>query len=280
MKLLPGDPFIEDRPLSFSEKKEINKHFGFDQPLFSQYLAYLKKTASGDLGTSLVYRNLKVSTILKEGFLVSALLGCEALLFAFSFGVTLATLTALFPSKRNDFFFLAFLIVGLSLPSFVLATLLQYVLAYKLSLFPLARLSSFSHTILPAFSLSIFPLVTIARHFKRALEALLEEDYILTAKAKGLSSFALFKGHLLKNTLLPIIPLLPPLLINTLIGSFVIEQIFAIPGLGVWLISSVQNRDYPVILGTTLFYTSLFLTLTLFFDIIKALLDKRERVFL
>ncbi len=280
MKALPGDPFTEDRPLSFSEKQQMEKHFGFNNPLLVQYAHFIKNLSRGDLGKSLVYPTLKVSTILKEGFLVSALLGTEALLIAFALGIPIATLTTLYPSRKGNTLFLLFLIFGLSLPSFLFATLLQYVLAYKLALFPVARLTSFTHTLLPALSLSLFPQVTIARHFKTSLETILEQDFVFAAKANGLSSFALFKGHLLKNTLLPMLPLLPPLIVNTLIGSFVIEQIFAIPGLGVWLVSGVQNRDYPVIIGTTLFYTCLLLTLTLVFDMIKALLDLKERDFL
>ena len=278
MKTVPGDPFGEEQALRSDMHETLRQHHGLNDPWHVQYLSYLDSLIHGDLGVSLKYQGQSVNRIIQEGFPLSALLGLEAFFWALSGGLLLGTLAALKIGKWQDNFILFFTTIGVSIPSFILATLLQYIFALKLGLLPLARWGTFAHTILPSLSLAALPLAFITRLTRASMLEVLQTDYLKVAKAKGLPFFTLIRCHALRNTFLPILSYLGQLIANILVGSFIIEKIFSIPGIGQWFVSSVINRDYSLIMGLTLFY-SLILMISIFLvDITYALLDPRIRI--
>lgn len=277
MKSLPGDPFQEEQALPKEIHEALRKHYGLDQPILTQYLVYLKSIAKGDFGPSFKYKDRTVNDIIRENFPVSATLGLEAFFIALGLGVFLGALSALKAHHWQDTAILFFTIAAISVPSFILATALQYTFALKLDILPLARWESFSHTILPAIALAAMPTAFITRLMRSSMLEVLRCDYIKTAKAKGLPMQKIIAKHALRNAFLPVLTYLGQLLANILVGSFVIERIFSIPGLGDWFVHSVGNRDYTVIMGLTLFYSIILLTAILCVDIAYSFLDPRIR---
>ncbi len=275
MKAIPGDPFTQEKALPKEILEGLRSHYGLDKPLYVQYLYYLKSIVTWNLGPSFKYKARTVNEIINEGFPVSATLGAEALCLALSFGISLGALSALYQNRWQDRTTMVLAVLGISIPSFILATLLQYVFALKLGLFPVARWESWQSTILPAISLAALPTAFIARLIRSNMVEVLQLDYIKVAKAKGLTSFAIVRKHALRNALLPVMGYFGQLIVNILVGSFIIEKIFGIPGLGQWFVTSVSNRDYTVIMGTTVFYSILLLTAMFIVDICYSYLDPR-----
>ncbi len=275
MKIIPGDPFTDEKALPKEIHAALRKHYGFDDPLYQQYIKYVRSAFTWNLGPSLKYRDRTVNDIIWESFPVSAILGLEALMIALTLGIGLGSYTALKLNAWQDQLFLWLASIGISIPSFILATLLQYVFAVKLELFPMARWGSFAQSILPAFSLAIFPIAFIARLVRNNMLEVLKSDYIKTARSKGLTKTRIMRKHILKNALAPLIPYFGQLTANILLGSFIIEKIFGIPGLGQWFVKSVTNRDYTTIVGITLFYSLILLLFLFLADIIHSLLDPR-----
>ena len=275
MKALPGDPFSEEQPLPKEIHEALLSYYGLDQPLWKQYTTYIYSISRGDLGPSYKYKNRTVNEIIKEYFPVSAYLGIEALLLAIGTGVLLGTLAALKENRWQDHLTILFTALGVSIPSFILAALLQYVFALKWHLLPLARWETFAHTILPAITLALLPTAFITRLMRASMIEVLKCDYIKTAKAKGLSMNTILRRHALKNASLPTLSYLGQLITNVLTGSFIIEKIFSIPGLGQWFVNSVNNRDYSVIMGLTIFYSVLLMLIILLIDIAYGFLDPR-----
>ena len=202
----------------------------------------------------------------------------QALLLAIGSGTLLGILAAFKENSRQDHAVMLLTTVGISIPSFILATFLQYILAIRWQLLPLATWETFTHTILPTITLAALPTAFIARLMRTAMIEVLKSDYIKTAKAKGLSTSTILRRHALKNAFLSILSYLGQPVANILVGSFVIEKIFSIPGLGQWFINSINNRDYPVIMGLTIFYSTLLMTTILIVDITYGLLDGRIRL--
>jgi len=190
-------------------------------------------------------------------------------------GVTLGAIASFKKGRWQDHLMMLIAVLGISVPSFILASFLQYIFAMKLDLFPVARWGSFSQTVLPALSLSALPLAYITRLTRANMVEVLEQDYIQTARSKGLGTFQIFYRHVLRNALLPIISYLGPLTASILTGSFVIEKIFGIPGLGQWFVMSVTNRDYTVIMGTTIFYSAILMVSVFLVDIAYGWIDPR-----
>ncbi len=275
MKVIPGDPFTDEKALPEEIHKALRKHYGFDDPLYEQYGRYLLSAFTFNFGPSLKYQDRTVNTIIRESFPVSAILGLEALLLALSLGISLGVLAALYQHKWQDHVFLFIASLGISIPSFILAALLQYTLAMQLGLFPVARWGTFAQSILPALSLAAMPIAYIARLVRSNMIEVLKSDYIKMARSKGLSKTHIVFKHALKNALSPLIPYFGQLTANILLGSFVIEKIFGIPGLGQWFVNSVNNRDYTLVMGVTLFYSFILLSLLLIADIIQSFLDPR-----
>ncbi|HAZ15859.1 MAG TPA: peptide ABC transporter permease [Parachlamydiales bacterium] len=275
MHAIPGDPFIQDKAIPEEILSSLRRHYGLDQPLHIQYLKYLKGALCGDLGPSFKYEGRTVSGIISDGFPVSLALGLEALFLSVTAGITLGAAAAVYRSRWQDGAAMLLAVLWISVPSFVLATFLQYLFAMKLDLLPLARWGTFSHTLLPALSLAALPTAVIARMTRANMVEVLGQDFILTARAKGLSLFSVIFRHALKNSLLPVLTYLGPLTATILTGSFAVEKIFGIPGLGQWFVTGIMNRDYTVIMGVTLFYSALLTFWVFIIDLVYPLVDPR-----
>lgn len=279
MKAIPGDPFIQEQEIPKEILTALHKHYGLDDPLCIQYLKYLKGFILFDLGPSYIYQGRSVNQIIKDGFPVSMVIGVEALLLSIFFGLACGSIAALKRNKWQDCMVMIISILGISLPNFLLASLLQYIFAIKFQLLPVARWGSFAHSILPAIALTAMPTAFIARLTRSNMIEVLEQDYIKTAYAKGLNHFQVILRHGLRNGILPVISYLGPISTYVLTGSFVIEKIFGIPGLGQWLIHSISNRDYTVIMGLTVFFSLLLMSIVLITDILMVFIDPRIKIF-
>ena len=278
MHLAPGDPFAQDQPVPEEILKSLHAHYGLDKPLYIQFFNYLKGIVCFDLGPSLKYEGRGVVDIISGGLPYSLALGLEALFISITLGICLGAISALGRKTALDRAVMLFAIFWISVPNFILATALQYIFSMKLSLFPVARMTSFWHTVLPALALSAMPTAFITRLTRSKMVEVLQSDYIITARSKGITTFRILTKHVLKNSLLPIVAYVGPLSCQVLTGSFVIERIFGIPGLGGWFVNSVNNRDYTVIMGLTIFLSALLLFTSFIIDLIYPLLDPRIKL--
>lgn len=278
MKIVPGDPFTEEQSLRDDVHEALRQQHGLHLPWYTQYYHYFSQALKGDLGTSFKYPGRAVSSIIQEGFANSAVLGLLAFSFSLIFGIVFGVFSAFHSNQWQDRYILFLTTTGIAIPSFLLAVLLQYVFAIYFPVFPLARWGSLAHTILPSLALAAAPMAFITRLTRSGLIDILQSDYFKLARVKGLPTMLLIFRHALRNALLPVLSYLGPLLANVLVGSFVIEKIFSIPGLGQWLINSVANRDYPLIMGLTLFYSTILLTSVLIVDLLYGVVDPRIRL--
>ncbi|NGX58360.1 MAG: Oligopeptide transport system permease protein OppB [Chlamydiae bacterium] len=275
MKALPGDPFSEEKALPTEVMTSLKHHYGLDTSLFHQYLQYLFSIMTFNFGPSIVYPNKTVVGIIKSSFPVSAVIGTQALFIALFLGVIFGTLSAIFHPRWQQKTLMLFGVCLISIPSFLLATLLQYALGIYFDFLPMAKWGTWEHTILPTISLAVFPTALIARLVRTNLLEVMKLDYIKNAKAKGLSSFEILWFHALPNSLIPVIGYMGQLMTSILVGSFIVEKIFGIPGLGQWFIASIMNRDYPVIMGTTVFYSFLLILFIFCSDCLYLVVDPR-----
>lgn len=278
MKAAPGGPFTAERQVPPKIAEQLNEQYGLNDPLYKQYYDYLVDVAKLDFGPSFKYSGQSVNEIIKRSFPYSLILGIEAILLALSIGLILGVFAALKHNKFGDYTAMVIAVLGISVPNFILATVLQYVFAVKMGLLPIARFESFASTIMPAIALAATPLAFIARLVRTNMLDVLTSDYIKTAKSKGLSDRVVVYRHALRNAIIPVVSYMGPLVVSILTGSFVIEKIFAIPGLGNEFVISVTNRDYTVIMGTTVFFSILLLTSILIVDLIYGLIDPRIKV--
>lgn len=219
-----------------------------------------------------------VNDMIKRGFPISAYLGLEALFIALIFGPALGALAALYQNKIPDYISMIIAIVGISVPSFIMGTVLIQFVAKKVAWLPIGGWGEFRHTLLPAFALSLMPLAYIARLMRSSMLEVLGQDYIRTAKSKGITKWEVILKHAVRNAILPIVSVLGTLISNLLVGSFVIEKIFGIPGLGKFFVQSINNRDYTLIMGTTIFYAIILIFLLLFVDIAYMFIDPRIKL--
>ncbi|HSX26881.1 MAG TPA: ABC transporter permease [Chlamydiales bacterium] len=278
MHAIPGDPFIGDRVIPEEVMRSLYAYYGLDQSLWVQYTKYLKGIFSGELGPSIIYQGRSVNQFIREGFPISMQLGLQALSIAVPCGILLGTWAAIKRTQWQDSLAMVISTLGVSVPNFVLSSLLQFLFCVKLHLLPVARWGSFEHTILPTIALAALPTAFIARLTRSNMVEVLQQDYIRTALAKGLPLFRISIYHGLRNAILPVITYLGPVTTQILTGSFMVEKIFAIPGLGQWMIHSINGRDYPMIMGLTIFFSS-FLMISMFLvDILYSLLDPRIRI--
>lgn len=278
MKAIPGDPFTEDNALPPEILSALMDHYGLNDPLWQQYVRYLKSVIQFDLGPSFKYSGRSVNDIIKDGFPVSAALGIQALVFSLSIGMALGSVAALKQNKWQDRVAMIVAIFGISVPSFITATLLQYIFSIKLGWLPVARWGTIWHTILPSISLALLPMAFIARLTRASMLEVLSQDYIRTAKAKGLSSWSVITRHALPNAILPVVSYIGPLAAGIMTGTFIIERIFGIPGLGQWLVTSISNRDYTIIMGITQFYSAILLIAIFFVDLVYSWIDPRIKI--
>lgn len=277
MHAIPGDPFIGDRVIPQEVLDSLYAYYGLDQPLWAQYVKYIKGLLSGELGPSIVYQGRTVNQFIAEGFPISAQLGLQALFLSIPSGILLGTIAAMRRGEWQDNFAMAVSTIGVSVPNFVLSSLFQFIFCVKLHLFPVARWGGLEHTILPTLALAALPTAFIARLTRSNMVEVLQQDYIKTALAKGLPLFRTSIRHGLRNALLPVLTYLGPVTSSIMTGSFMIEKIFAIPGLGQWMIHSINGRDYPMIIGLTVFFSSFLMVSVFLVDILYTLLDPRIR---
>ncbi|MEW6622504.1 MAG: ABC transporter permease [Bacillota bacterium] len=277
MHLIPGGPFDSERKLPDSIVKNLNARYNLDKPLREQYIIYIKNVLTGDLGPSIKYENKTVNSIIKEGFPVTAAIGVAAIFLAVFVGSLLGVAAAIYRQRWPDYAASIISTLGISVPGFILAGFLVYLFAFRLGWFPPALWDGPKSMALPVLSLAWFPTAIIARLMKSSVLEVLNQEYIKTARAKGLPMSYIVIQHVLRNAAAPMISYVGPALATILTGSFVIENIFALPGLGKWFVLSISNRDYTVILGLTIFYSTLLIVLNILVDLVLAVLDPRIR---
>lgn len=278
MHAIPGGPFTAEKSLPPYVLHSIEERYKLNDPLYKQYGDYLCNLVQGDLGPSFKYPGRSVNDIIKDGFPVSFKLGIEAILIAIIIGIPAGILAGVKKDKWQDRAVNFFTTLGVAVPSFVVAALLIYVLSTKLHLLPAAMWNGWRYEIMPALALSGMPMSFIARLTRSSMLDILSQDYIKTARAKGLSWSKVLIKHALPNSLIPVVTYLGPMTASVLTGSFVIETIFAIPGLGQYFVTSIYNRDYTVILGVTIFYSVIVIVLNMVVDLLYPLLDPRIKI--
>lgn len=278
MHAVPGNPFAKEGKMPEAVYNNLQAKYGLDKPLPEQYLIYLKNLLKGDFGDSMKSDVETVNQMIARGFPVSAYLGMEALLIAIIIGPALGAFAALYQNKFPDYLSMIIAIIGISVPSFIMGTILIQFVAKNISWLPIGGWGSFKHTILPAFAMSLMPLAYTARLMRSSMLEVLGQDYIKTAQSKGISKSVVILKHAVRNAILPIVSVLGTLVSNLLVGSFVIEKIFGIPGLGSSFVKSISNRDYTLIMGTTIFYSIILIVALFVVDLSYMLIDPRIRL--
>lgn len=278
MHSVPGGPFTSEKPVPAAILENLNKFYHLDEPTWKQYFRYLGSLLQGDLGPSYKSQSRDVNQMLADTMPVTIQLGLQALVVAVIGGLFLGITSALYHNKVWDRFATVLAVIGTAVPSFVIATLLIQFLAVDLKWFPVAMWSSMKHTILPTIALSASPMAQITRLMRSNMLDVLGQDYIKTAKAKGLAQVRVTVYHAIRNAILPVITILGPITAHLLTGSFVIEKIFSIPGSGKMLVDGINNRDYSLIMGTTIIY-GIFLVVILFIvDLLYSIIDPRIKL--
>jgi len=275
MHAVPGGPFASEKKLPPEVINNLNAKYHLDQPLWKQYSDYLGGLFRGDLGPSFKYPDRTVNELIREGFPISATLGIAAVCIAITAGCSLGIFAALNHNKWQDFLAVGLAALNYSIPGFVMAPLLVYVFSLKLGWFPPAMWGTAKHLVLPTLALAAGPTAFVAALMRSSMLEVLRQDYIRTALAKGLSKKAVIYRHGIRNALIPVIAYLGPMTASILTGSFVIEKVFAIPGLGEYFVTSITNRDYTVIMGVTLFYSAILLAINFIIDIVFVMVDPR-----
>ncbi|WP_066386288.1 oligopeptide ABC transporter permease [Neobacillus mesonae] len=277
MQTLPGSPFNDER-LSETQKERLYERYGLDEPVPLQYITYMKNIFKGDFGVSFQYDGRSVSDIIGERIGASAVLGAQSLIVGTVFGIILGIIAALKHNTAIDYGSMIISVIGISVPNFVFAGLLQYWVGVRLQWLPVAFWEGFEYSILPTISLAVFVVATIARFMRTEMLEVVGQDYIVTARAKGLNSFSIILKHSLRNAAIPIVTILGPMAVSLLTGTLVIEKIFSVPGLGEQFVKSIMTNDFPVIMGVTLFYSILFIGIVLIVDILYGIIDPRIRL--
>ncbi|MEG0805121.1 MAG: ABC transporter permease [Lachnospiraceae bacterium] len=279
LRSIPGDP-LSSMAQMLPEQTRANFYakYGLDQPLFIQYLNYLKGLLHLDLGESVVFAGRSVSETIASTSPISGLVGGIALFFGVTIGIVLGIVAALNKNKWPDYIVMFIAILGVTIPVFVLASLIQFVFAVKLNWLPTAGWGKPVHLILPVIVMSFGPIASYARYIKSSLLDTLEQDYVLTARAKGLSEGKVIRRHVLRNSMLPAVTMLAGSVVGIFTGAFVTEKMFSIPGIGYYYVTSINNNDYTMVMGTTIFYAILFIIMQLVVDFIYVLVDPRIRI--
>ncbi|GEA95055.1 oligopeptide ABC transporter (permease) [Weissella viridescens] len=278
MKLMPGSPLANAERLSDTQRQVIEAQYGLDKPLIVQYWNYLVNALQFNFGNSFQFQNQPVSTLIAQRIGPSAQLGIQALVFGIVAGIGLGAAAAVHRNTKTDTFLSILAVLGVSIPSFVFAALLQYYVGLKLNWLPIAGWEGFKFTILPTIALGMQPMATAARFIRTEMVDVMGSDYIELARAKGLSSNDIVWRHTLRNSLIPLVTLIGPMAVNLMTGSVVIEKIFAIPGIGGQFVSSILTNDYPLIMGTTIVYSMMLMVVLLITDILYGLIDPRIRL--
>lgn len=277
VRLMPGDPFTSEK-LTPEIRQNLERYYGFDKSVPEQYFTYMKNLLKGDFGYSIKYVNQSVNRIIKDSFPYSADLGLRALSMSVSLGLVLGIIAALNRGRTLDYVCIIIAIIGTSVPEFIIGALLQYFFGIKWGLLPVAQYQGLKYTILPSIALGFYTLAMVSRLMRASMLEIVQQDYIKTAKSKGISKFRITFKHQIRNAIMPIITVLGPTVAAVLTGTFVIEAIFAIPGMGKYYVQGVQNLDYPVILGMTVFYGAFLVIANMVVDILYGVVDPRIRV--
>ena len=275
MHSVPGSPFTNTKGVPEEVIAAMEAKYGLDQPYYVQFFSYLGGVLQGDFGPSYRYTGQTVNDFIAAGAPVSARLGLVTVVFVLAAAIPMGILAALKNGKWQDMLLMALATIGVTIPSFVIASLLIYVFSYMLNWLPTFGLDSWQGYILPVIALGGYSVSYIARLMRSSLLEVMGQDYIRTARAKGLTEFAVVAKHALRNALIPVVTVLGPTIAGLLTGSFVIERIFAIPGLGFYFVNSVSQRDYTTIMGMTIFYAAFLMAMVLLVDIFYCLIDPR-----
>ena len=283
MHAVPGDPLMNEKATTPEIRQNLAKKYGLDRPLPEQYVIFLSNMAQGDFGLSFTQQNRRVNDIIRDHFPVSAALGVLAIAFAAAGGILWGALTALYRNRLPDVIIMFLVILGISVPSFVFAALGQLALVNLnqwsgTSILPVAGWGTLSHMLVPSLVLGLGTMALLTRLMRSSMLEVVNEDYVKTAKAKGLSAPRIFFKHQLRNAILPVITVLGPQIAAITTGGFVVELVFAIPGLGRYFVQAVQQLDYTVIMGTTVFYGAFLVLMVIIVDIIYGFIDPRVRL--
>ena len=278
MNMVPGGPFLAEKAVTPQAQAAMEAKYGLDKPLFQQYTTYMTGLLKGDFGLSIKKRGRTVSQIIGTKFPVSAKVGALALVLAVCTGIPLGAIAAFNRGKFIDNLLVVLSTTGIAIPSFLSSTILIYVFTTKLNWLPSLGLKDAKSYIMPVMALALYPSFYMARLMRSSMLDVMGQDYMRTAKAKGVTTFKAIFKHALRNAILPVITYLGPLLAALMTGSFIIEKIFNIPGLGSEFVSSITSRDYPMIMGTTIFLAVFIIIMNLFVDIAYAIVDPRIKL--
>lgn len=278
MNLVPGGPFVAEKSISKAAQEALAAKYGLDKPIFERYTTYMTDFVKGDMGYSLRQRGRTVSDIIFSKFPVSAKLAGVAVVIALMLGIPLGCISAYNRGKIPDNFIIVLATCGIAIPSFISSVLLLYTFGSKLNIFPTVGLNTLSSYVMPVTALAIYPTAYITRLMRSSLLDVMGQDYIRTSRAKGVSSFKTLFKHALRNAILPVVTYVGPMLAGLMTGSFVVEKIFTIPGLGREFVSSITNRDYTMIMGTTIVLATLIITANVIVDILYKIIDPRIKL--
>ena len=283
MHQVPGDPLMNDKAVSAEIRANLEARYGLDKPVTTQYFIFMGNMLQGDFGISFTQQNRKVNDIIRDHFPVSATLGILAILFATAGGVLFGVLTAVYRNRVPDIVIMFLVILGISVPSFVFAALGQLMLVninrfFGYSVIPVAGWGTIWHLLMPSLVLGLTTMALLTRLMRSSMLEVVNEDYIKTARAKGLSPIRIFFRHQLRNAILPVVTVLGPQIAAITTGGFVVELVFAIPGLGRYFVQAVQQLDYTVIMGTTVFYGAFLVFMVIVVDILYGFIDPRVRL--
>ena len=283
MHNVPGDPLLNDRAVSEAIRTNLEAKYGLDQPIGTQYFIYLSNLVKGDFGISFTQENREVNDIIREHFPISAILGVLAVVFAAAGGILFGALTAIYRNRLPDYFIMLLVILGISVPSFVVAALSQLTLvtlnnAVGATILPVAGWGTILHMLVPALVLGLGTMAYLTRLMRSSMLEVVNSDYVRTAKSKGVPPARIFTKHQLRNAILPVITVLGPSIAAITTGGFVVELVFAIPGLGRYFVQAVQQLDYTVIMGTTVFYGAFLVFMVILVDLLYGFIDPRVRL--
>jgi oligopeptide transport system permease protein len=278
MHAIPGGPFSSEKVLPPAVMENINARYHLDDPLSKQYVDYLSNMLHFNFGPTFRYEGRTVNDLFRDGLPKTAAVGLAATVMALIGGTVLGVIAALKQNKAPDYIATILATIGVSVPSFVIATFLQFYVGYKTHLFPPIGWGEPINLVLPAIALSAYPIAQITRLTRSSMLEVLNQDYIRTARAKGMPEYVIIFRHALRNALIPVVTFLGPFFAYILTGNFVVEYVFNIPGIGQFFVTSINNRDYPVILGTTVLFASLLVIFNLLVDIVYTLVDPRIKL--
>ena len=275
MRSIPGSPFTSERNLPPEIEQALMEKYNLDAPLHEQYIDYMSGLVKGDLGVSYKKKGVTVNEIITQTFPASAQIGLIAVVMILLVGIPLGVISALKQNSAIDYVVMIIATIGVTIPSFALGTFIMYVFGEKLAWIPAGGLEEWRSYIGPVIALGGFSLAYVTRLTRSSMLEVLRQDYIRTARANGLSTVRVIGKHALKNALIPVVTYVGPMVASILTGSFVVEKIFAIPGLGKYFVESVTNRDYTVIMGLTIFYAAIYVVMVFIVDVLYGLIDPR-----